>query len=41
MRKRKENIDSKTGADRIAYNKQRNYCVGLIRKEKSLFQSIS
>ena len=41
MRKRKENIDSKTDADRIAYNKQRNYCVGLILKEKSLFQSIS
>ena len=23
-----------TDADRIAYNKQRNYCVSLIRKEK-------
>ena len=27
-------IDSKTDAGRIAYNKQRNYCVSLIRKEK-------
>ena len=32
-------MDSKTDADRIAYNKQRNYCVSLIRKEKkSLLQ---
>ena len=27
-------IDSKTDADRIAYNKQRNYCFSLIRKKK-------
>ena len=27
-------LDSKTDADRIAYNKQRNYCASLIRKEK-------
>ena len=27
-------IKFKTDADRIAYNKQRNYCVSLIRKEK-------
>ena len=27
-------VDSKTDADRIAYNKQCNYCVSLIRKEK-------
>ena len=32
-------IDSKTHAKRIAYNKQRKYCVCLIRKEKiSLLQ---
>ena len=31
---RKEFIGSKTDADRIAYNKQHNYCVSLIRKEK-------
>ena len=29
-----EFIDSKTDADRKAYNKQRNYCGSLIRKEK-------
>ena len=33
-RLRNKFIDSKTEADRIAYNKQRNYCVSLIRKEK-------
>ena len=27
-------IDFKTDAHRIAYNKQRNYCVSLIQKEK-------
>ena len=27
-------FDSKTDTDRITYNKQRNYCVSLIRKEK-------
>ena len=27
-------IDSKTDADRRAHNKQRNYCVSLIREEK-------
>ena len=33
-RLRNKFIDSKTDADRIAYNKQRNYCVSLIRKQK-------
>ena len=33
-RLRNKFIDSKTDADRIAYNKQRNYCASLIRKEK-------
>ena len=38
-RLRNKFIDSKTDADRIANNKQRNYCVSLIRKEKkSLLQ---
>ena len=32
-------IDSKTDVDRIAYNKQRNYCVSLIRKEKKTYYS--
>ena len=32
-------MDSKTDADRIAYNKQRNYCVSLIRKEKKAYYS--
>ena len=32
-RLRNKFIDSKTDADRIAYNKQRNYCVSLILKE--------
>ena len=32
-------IDSKTDPDRIAYNKQRNYCVNLIRKEKKAYYS--
>ena len=32
-------IDSKTDVDRIAYNKQRNYCVSLIRKEKKAYYS--
>ena len=31
-RLRNKFIDSKTDAGRIAYNKQRNYCVSLIRK---------
>ena len=31
--------DSKTDADRIAYNKQRNYSVSLIRKEKKAYYS--
>ena len=30
-------MDSKTDADRIDYNKQRNYCVRLIRKEKEAY----
>ena len=33
-RLRNKFIDSKTEADRIGYNKQCNYCVNLIRKEK-------
>ena len=32
-------IDFKTDDDRIAYNKQRNYCVSLIRKEKKAYYS--
>ena len=32
-------IDFKADADRIAYNKQRNYCVSLIRKEKKAYYS--
>ena len=32
-------IDSKTDADRIAYNKERNYCVSLIRKGKKAYYS--
>ena len=41
MRTRLRNkfIDSKTDADRIAYNKQRNYCVSLIPKEKKAYYS--
>ena len=27
-------IDPKTNADRMAYNKQRNYCVSLTQKKK-------
>ena len=38
-RLRNKFIDSKTDADRIAYNKQRNYCVTLIRKEKKAYYS--
>ena len=38
-RLRNKFIDSKTDADRIAYNKQRNYCVSLIRKEKKAHYS--
>ena len=30
-------IDYKTDADRIAYNKQRNYCFYLIRKGKKAY----
>ena len=32
-------IDSKTNAKRIAYNRQRNYCSSLIRKEKKAYYS--
>ena len=32
-------INFKTDADRIADNKQRNYCVSLIRKEKKAYYS--
>ena len=39
IRLRNNFIDSKTDADRIAYNKQRNYCVSLIRKEKKAYYS--
>ena len=38
-RLRNKFIDSKTDAERIAYNKQRNYCVSLIRKEKKAYYS--
>ena len=38
-RLRNKLMDSKTDADRIAYNKQRNYCVSLIRKEKKAYYS--
>ena len=38
-RLRNKFIDSKTDVDRIAYNKQRNYCVSLIRKEKKTYHS--
>ena len=33
-RVRNKFIDYKSDADRIAYNKQRSYCVSLIRKQK-------
>ena len=36
---RNEFIDSKTDANRIAYNKQRNYCVSLIQKKKEAYYS--
>ena len=36
-RLRNKFIDSKTDVDGIAYNKQRNYCVSLIRKEKKAY----
>ena len=32
-------LDSKTDADRIAYNKKRNCCVSLIQKEKKVHYS--
>ena len=35
-RLRNELLNSKTDADRTAYNKQRNYCVSLKRKEGSI-----
>ena len=38
-RLRNKFIDSKTDTDRIAYNKQHNYCVSLIRKEKKAYYS--
>ena len=38
-RLRNKFINFKTNADRIAYNKQRNYCVSLIRKEKKAYYS--
>ena len=36
-RLRNKFIDSKTDSDRIAYNKQRNCCVSLIRKEQKTY----
>ena len=39
-RLRNKFIGSKTYASRIAYNKQRNYCVSLIRKEKKAYRRI-
>ena len=30
-------IDPKTDADRMAYNKQRNYCVSLTQKKKKIY----
>ena len=39
-RLRNKFIDSKSDAERIAYNKQRNYCVSLIRKEKKAYYRI-
>ena len=38
-RLRNKFIDSKTDTDKIAYNKQRNYCVSLIGKEKKAYYS--
>ena len=35
-RLRNKLLNSKTDADRTAYNKQRNYCVSLKRKEGSI-----
>ena len=35
-RLRIKRFDSKTDTDRITYNKQRDYCVSLIRKEKKI-----
>ena len=32
-------INFKTDVERIVYNKQRNYCVSLIRKEKKTYYS--
>ena len=34
-------IDSKTNAGRIAYKKQQNYCVSLIRKEKKAYSNLN
>ena len=38
-RLRNKFIDPKADTDRIDYNKQRNYCVSLIRKEKETYYS--
>ena len=38
-RLRNKFINFRTDADRIAYNKQLNYCVSLIRKEKKAYYS--
>ena len=38
-RLRDKSIDSKTDANIIAYNKQRNYCVSLMQKEKRAYYS--
>ena len=32
-------VGSKTDVDRLAYNKRRNYCINLIRKEKRTYYS--
>ena len=38
-RLRNKFIDSKTDSNRITYNKQCNYCISLIRKEKKAYYS--
>ena len=40
IRLRNKFINSKTYVNRIAYNKQRNYCVSLIRKETKAYHRI-
>ena len=38
-RLRNKFMDSKTDADRIAYNKEPNYCVSLMQKQKKAYYS--